>query len=98
MFANFSRTTITSSSLISFAFVFFLVHADTAFPGELSLRSDSLSLRNIDVVANARGAMLLAGIALTFAALPFVELVFANHGLAIVELETRSAFAVLAFV
>ena len=84
--------------MISFAFVFFLVRADTALTGELYLVCDSLSLRSVDVVANGSGTMLLAGVGITFATAPVVEQVFATLGTAFAELVVLSGFAVLAVV
>ena len=71
--------------MISFAFLFFLVASDTAFPGELSLLCDSLSVRKLDVAAKGSDALLRIGVGVPFAAVPFVELVFATFGLAFAE-------------
>ena len=59
---------------------------------------DSLSLRRVEVAAKGSRAMLLAGLGVTLAALPFVELVFATLGLAFAVLVVLSAFPVLTFV
>ena len=87
-----------SSSVISFAFVCFLVRTDTAFPGELSLVCDSLRLRSVDVAAKDKGPMLLPGVGITFSALPFVEVAFTILGVAFAALEVQIGYAVLPVV
>lgn len=96
--SNFAFSSIRSSSLISFAFVFFLVRSDTAFAGELSLVCESLIIPRSELVAKVRGKLLLVTLGVRFATVSVVELAFATLGLAFSELEVLSAFAVLAVV
>ena len=63
-------------------------------PGELSLVSDSLSLRIVELVGKSSATMLLLGVSVHFATVPFVGRAFATLGLGFAELEVRSAFSV----
>ena len=57
-------------------FVFPYLHSASAYLGELSLTSASLSFRSADPSAEVRGAISLVGI--TFANVPFAEVAFAT--------------------
>ena len=81
-------------SVVSFEFIYFLVRNDTAIPAELSVLCGSVSFRNVDVHAKASSAMLIAGVGVTFAVVPLIELAFATHELAFTELGVVSGFAV----
>ena len=96
IFAKFAFTTIHSSAVIPFRFVFLLVRSEIALLGDLSLDCAALSLRSAEPDDKGSGALMLVGVA--FVNIQFAVVAFARLADAFSLLCALEDFASITFV